>query len=71
MTYLQGLGNENTLIGKVTALNDGEVAGPIIGVGGVYLVKVIQRTEASISTDIASFRRQVIDDRQEAVSTAD
>jgi peptidyl-prolyl cis-trans isomerase D len=59
MTYLQGLGNENTLIGKVTALNEGDVAGPVIGVGGVFLAKVIQRTEASLSTDIASFRRQL------------
>ena len=59
MTYLQGLGNENTLIGKVTSLNQGEVAGPIIGVGGVYLAQVISRAEASLSTDIAAFRRQV------------
>jgi len=59
MSYLQGLGNESTLIGKVTALNNGEAAGPIIGVSGVYMIKVLNRTEASISTDIASFRRQV------------
>jgi len=59
MSYLQGLGNETTLIGKVTALNQGDVAGPVIGVNGVYLVQVIQRTEASISTDIAAFRRQL------------
>ncbi|HEY3385171.1 MAG TPA: peptidylprolyl isomerase [Saprospiraceae bacterium] len=59
MSYLQGLGNENTLIGKVTSLNQGEVAGPIIGVGGVYLAQVISRAEASLSTDIAAFRRQV------------
>jgi peptidyl-prolyl cis-trans isomerase D len=59
MTYLQGLGNENRVIGKVTSLNQGEVGGPIIGVGGVYMVQVLRRTEASLSTDIASFRRQV------------
>jgi peptidyl-prolyl cis-trans isomerase D len=59
MTYLQGLGNENTLIGKVTSLNQGEVAGPVIGVSGVYLAQVIRRTEASLSSDIAAFRRQL------------
>jgi peptidyl-prolyl cis-trans isomerase D len=59
MTYLQGLGNENTLIGKVTSLKEGDVAGPVVGVGGVFLAKVIQRTEASLSTDITSFRRQL------------
>jgi peptidyl-prolyl cis-trans isomerase D len=59
MSYLQGLGNESTLIGKVTSLNEGDVAGPIIGISGVYMVKVIHRTEASISSDIASFRRQL------------
>lgn len=59
MSYLQGLGNENTLIGKVTALQQGESAGPIIGVSGVYVVQVINRTEASLSTDIASFAQQL------------
>ena len=59
MSYLQGLGNEATLIGRVTSLNEGEVAGPIIGVTGVYMVQVLHRTEASISTDIASFRQQL------------
>ncbi len=59
MSYLQGLGNENRVIGKVTSLSNGQVAGPIAGVSGVYLVKVIHRTEASLSTDISSFRGQL------------
>jgi peptidyl-prolyl cis-trans isomerase D len=59
MSYLQGLGNEARLIGKVTQLQNGESAGPIVGLNGVYMVRVISRTEASISTDIASFRRQL------------
>jgi peptidyl-prolyl cis-trans isomerase D len=59
MSYLEGLGNENAVIGNVTSLKEGEVAGPIEGVNGVYMVKVIHRTEASLSTDIASFRRQL------------
>lgn len=60
MSYLQGLGNESTLIGRVTSLKEGEVAGPIVGVSGVYMVQVLHRTEASISTDIASFRQQLV-----------
>lgn len=59
MSYLQGLGNENNLIGKVTGLGKGEVAGPIIGVSGVYMVKAFDKTEASLSTDITSFRGQL------------
>ena len=59
MSYLQGLGNESAVIGTVTMLKEGEVAGPIIGVGGVFMVQVISRTEASISTDIASYRMQL------------
>lgn len=59
MSYLQGLGNESGLIGKVTSLKQGEVAGPIKGVSGVYMVQVIQRTEASLSTDITSYRNQL------------
>jgi len=60
MSYLQGLGNESTLIGRVTSLNEGEVAGPIVGISGVYLVQVLHRTEASISSDIATFRQQLV-----------
>lgn len=59
MSYLQGLGNENNVIGKVTSLSEGAVAGPIVGASGVYMVKVIQRTEASLSTDIMAFRGQL------------
>lgn len=59
MSYLQGLGNEARLIGKVTQLQNGESAGPIVGLNAVYFVRVISRTEASISTDISSFRRQL------------
>jgi peptidyl-prolyl cis-trans isomerase D len=69
MSYLQGLGNESTLIGKVTMLQEGEVAGPVIGVGGVYLAQVIQRTEASLSTDIASFRRQLSQTARNAIDS--
>jgi hypothetical protein len=59
MSYLQGLGNEAGLIGKVTSMKEGETAGPIKGLNGVYVVQVIHRTEASISTDISSFRGQL------------
>lgn len=59
MSYLQGLGNEARLIGKVTSLKEGETAGPIEGVAGVYVVQVIHRTEASISTDINTFKMQL------------
>ncbi len=59
MSYLQGLGSENNLIGKVTSLTEGQVAGPIIGVSGVYVVKVLSRSIASLSTDIAAFRGQL------------
>jgi peptidyl-prolyl cis-trans isomerase D len=59
MNYLQGLGNETRLIGTVTSLDRDQVAGPIKGVSGVYMVKVIHRTEASLSTDIAVFRNQL------------
>lgn len=59
MSYLQNLGSEPKLIGKVTQLKQGEATTPVIGTGGVYLAQVINRTEASLSTDISSFRRQV------------
>ena len=59
MSYLPDLGNETTLIGRVTLLQNGEVTDPIIGKNAVYVAEVISRTEASLSTDISAFRQQV------------
>ena len=59
MSYLQGLGNEARLIGTVTGMKQGETKGPIQGINGVYVVQVIGRTEASLATDISSFRGQL------------
>jgi peptidyl-prolyl cis-trans isomerase D len=60
MSYLQGIGNEAGLIGKVTSMKEGEIAGPIKGMNGVYMVQVLHRTEASISTDINSYKTQLV-----------
>lgn len=59
MSYLPELGNETTLIGRVTLMQTGEVTDPIIGKNAVYVAEVISRTEASLSTDISAFRQQV------------
>ena len=69
MSYLQDLGNEAGLIGKVTTLKEGETAGPIKGINGVYVVQVIHRTEASISTDITSFRSQLTGTARAGIDT--
>lgn len=69
MSYLQGLGNESRLIGKVTSLKEGESAGPIVGISGVYMVKVIHRTEASVSTDIAAFRGQLANTTRSSIDS--
>ena len=59
MSYLPGLGNETSLIGRLALMQRGEVSEPIIGQGAVFVVEVISRTEASLSTDITAFRQQV------------
>ncbi len=59
MSYLPALGNETTLIGRVTLMQKGEVSGPIIGENAVYIAEILSRTEASLSTDISAFRQQV------------
>jgi len=69
MSYLQDLGNEAGLIGKVTTLKEGESAGPIKGINGVYVVQVIHRTEASISTDINAFRGQLTATSRQAIDS--
>jgi peptidyl-prolyl cis-trans isomerase D len=69
MSYLQDLGNEAGLIGKVTSMKEGETAGPIKGINGVYVVQVIHRTEASISTDITAFRGQLTGTARSAIDS--
>jgi peptidyl-prolyl cis-trans isomerase D len=69
MSYLQALGNENALIGKVTGLQEGGVTGPVIGTSGVFVAQVIKRTEASLATDIAAFRRQLSGTSRSAVDS--
>ena len=69
MSYLQDLGNEAGLIGKVTSMKEGETAGPIKGINGVYVVQVLHRTEASISTDINSFKMQLTGTARAAIDS--
>jgi peptidyl-prolyl cis-trans isomerase D len=59
MNYLMNVGNETKLIGIATGMAQGQVSDPIIGNEAVFVAQVIHRTEASLSTDIASFRQQV------------
>lgn len=59
MSYLPVLGNEATLIGKITSMQNGETSDPIIGQNAVYVAEIISKTEASLSTDISAFRNQV------------
>src|SRR5688500_6542803 len=59
MSYLPALGNQTRLIGRVAVMEIGEVSEPIIGEDAVYVAEILGRTEASLSTDIASFRQQV------------
>lgn len=59
MSYLQNLGNETGLIGRVSVMQIGEVSEPIPGQNAVFVAEVFGRTEASLSTDISSFRQQV------------
>ncbi len=59
MNYLQNLGGETAVIGRVSVMQLNETSEPIIGENGVFVVQLIHRTEASLSTDIASFRMQL------------
>lgn len=59
MNYLRNIGNENRLIGKIAHLKRGEVTKPVAGLSGVFVAKVIERTEASLPTDISAYRAQL------------
>jgi peptidylprolyl isomerase/peptidyl-prolyl cis-trans isomerase D len=58
MSFLEGLGNETAVIGRVSVMKVGEVSKPIKGQAGVFIVECINRSEPAPTSDLASYQRQ-------------
>ncbi len=58
MSYLDGIGNETALIGKLSIMKVGDTTKPVIGQTGVFVAQVINRAEPNLSTDLTTFREQ-------------
>jgi len=58
MSFLDGIGNETAVIGRVSIMKVGETSKSIIGQTGVFVVEVINREEPSLSSDLAAFKKQ-------------
>jgi peptidyl-prolyl cis-trans isomerase D len=58
MSFLEGLGNETAVIGRVSIMKVGDTSKPILGQSGVFVTQVINRSEASLSADLASVKQQ-------------
>ena len=58
MSFLEGLGNETAVIGRVSVMKVGDVSKPIIGQTGVYIVECINRSEPAPTSDLASYQKQ-------------
>lgn len=58
MSYLDGIGGETALIGRVSIMKVGETSKPIAGQTGTFVVQVINMAEPNTSTDLGSFKSQ-------------
>ncbi len=58
MSFLDGIGNETAIIGRVSIMKVGDTSEPIIGQSGVFVVQMLNRDEPSLSSDLAAFKIQ-------------
>ena len=58
-TFLKGLGNEPKVVATALNLETGSVSKPITGSNGVYVVKVLNKTDAGATANIPTLRTQV------------
>jgi len=58
MSYLDGIGGEAGLIGRVSIMKVGETSKPIVGNSGTFVAEVINEGEPDVPTDLSSFKSQ-------------
>jgi len=58
-TFLPNLGSEPRVIGKAFTMEQGQVSGAITGTAGVYVIKLLRKTEAGQATNIPQLRRNI------------
>ncbi|MBK6947361.1 MAG: peptidylprolyl isomerase [Haliscomenobacter sp.] len=59
MTFIPELGNEPKLLGKIATLEQGKTTEPIIGNGGVYVARVILKTNPSALANLPEMRNSL------------
>ncbi len=59
MTFIPELGNEPKLLGKTASMEQGKTTEPIIGNGGVYVARVIQKTSPSALVNVPEMRNSL------------
>lgn len=55
--FASGLGNEPAVIGAALTLESGATSGPIEGSNGVYIVKLLSKSEVTSEPNVATVRR--------------
>ncbi|MEP6646807.1 MAG: peptidylprolyl isomerase [Saprospiraceae bacterium] len=58
MSYLDGIGGETALIGKVSVMKVGETSKPIPGQSGTFVAQVINMAAPNNTSDLSSVRNQ-------------
>lgn len=58
-TFLPQLGNEPKVIGRAFTMDQGQVSSPIVGNSGVYVLKVVRKTDVGQAANIPQLRRNI------------
>lgn len=67
MSYLQALGQEPEVLANIDAMQVNDVKGPIVGNNAVYVFKVLNKSQASLPSDIKTLRNNVAQPVRNAV----
>src|SRR5690606_9791683 len=70
VTTIPDAGNEPKVVGAAFGLAEGQTSGLIEGRNGVYMVKVISRTEAADTQNYASYVSQINSRRTANINTS-
>src|SRR5687767_6526851 len=58
-SFIPGVGNENSVVGKALALNTGETATGIVGENGVFAIRVSNKNTPPALTDATGQKKQL------------
>jgi peptidyl-prolyl cis-trans isomerase D len=68
-SFISGLGSEPKVVGEAFALNQNEVSAPVVGNGGIYVLKTTNKAAGSTPTNIPQVRSTALSSLRAQISS--